>query len=106
MSPRTHDVQAGAAVNPAAATAATANAGEAARTIALQMLQERGRGAVLVGVARVDAIDAELLEQQREREAMAAQGWAVGVEGVAVAGPVELEAGAEGAVAAEGSAGG
>ena len=28
---------------------------EAARTIALQMLEERGRGAVLVGVARVDA---------------------------------------------------
>jgi hypothetical protein len=34
-------------VEPAAATAA--------RTIALQMIQERGRGAVLVGVARVDA---------------------------------------------------
>ena len=27
---------------------------ESARTIALQMLEERGRGAVLVGVARVD----------------------------------------------------
>ena len=30
-------------------------AAQAARTIALQMLEERGRGAVLVGVARVDA---------------------------------------------------
>ena len=30
-------------------------AANAARTIALQMLKERGRGAVLVGVARVDA---------------------------------------------------
>jgi hypothetical protein len=33
----------------------TTTAVQAARTIALQMLEERGRGAVLVGVARVDA---------------------------------------------------
>jgi hypothetical protein len=33
----------------------TTTAVHAARTIALQMLEERGRGAVLVGVARVDA---------------------------------------------------
>jgi hypothetical protein len=33
----------------------------AARTIALQMLEERGRGAVLVGVARVDAALEHLL---------------------------------------------
>ncbi|MFN9619586.1 MAG: hypothetical protein ACK55X_07745, partial [Synechococcaceae cyanobacterium] len=42
------------AVEPAAATAA--------RTIALQMLEERGRGAVLVGVARVDAALERLLQ--------------------------------------------
>ena len=36
--------------------------GEAARTIALQMLEERGRGAVLVGVARVDAALERLLQ--------------------------------------------
>jgi hypothetical protein len=35
---------------------------EAARTIALQMLDERGRGAVLVGVARVDAALENLLQ--------------------------------------------
>lgn len=35
---------------------------DAARTIALQMLEERGRGAVLVGVARVDAALEHLLE--------------------------------------------
>ena len=35
---------------------------EAARTIALQMLEERGRGAVLVGVARVDAALERLLQ--------------------------------------------
>jgi hypothetical protein len=35
---------------------------EAARTIAIQMLEERGRGAVLVGVARVDAALERLLE--------------------------------------------
>ena len=40
--------------HPAAATAA--------RRIALQMLQERGRGAVLVGVARVDAALEHLLQ--------------------------------------------
>ncbi len=34
----------------------------AARRIALQMLQERGRGAVLVGVARVDAALERLLQ--------------------------------------------
>ncbi len=37
-------------------------AGQAARTIALQMLEERGRGAVLVGVARVDAALEHLLQ--------------------------------------------
>jgi len=37
-------------------------AAQAARTIALQMLEERGRGAVLVGVARVDAALEHLLE--------------------------------------------
>jgi hypothetical protein len=35
---------------------------QAARTIALQMLQERGRGAVLVGVARVDVALERLLQ--------------------------------------------
>jgi len=35
---------------------------EDARTIALQMLEERGRGAVLVGVARVDAALKRLLQ--------------------------------------------
>jgi hypothetical protein len=35
---------------------------QAAHTIALQMLQERGRGAVLVGVARVDAALESLLQ--------------------------------------------
>jgi hypothetical protein len=39
-----------------------AAAGTAARTIALQMLEERGRGAVLVGVARVDAALEHLLQ--------------------------------------------
>jgi len=43
---------------PAAPELATA----AARRIALQMLQERGRGAVLVGVARVDAAMEQLLQ--------------------------------------------
>ena len=37
-------------------------AAKAARTIALQMLEERGRGAVLVGVARVDAALEHLLQ--------------------------------------------
>ena len=37
-------------------------AATAARTIALQMLEERGRGAVLVGVARVDAALEHLLQ--------------------------------------------
>ena len=44
------------------ASASPASAGEAARTIALQMLEERGRGAVLVGVARVDAALERLLQ--------------------------------------------
>jgi hypothetical protein len=35
---------------------------DGARTIALQMLEERGRGAVLVGVARVDAALQRLLQ--------------------------------------------
>ena len=35
---------------------------ESARKIALQMLSERGRGAVLVGVARVDAALEHLLQ--------------------------------------------
>ena len=64
MSPGSYgdqDVGAAAAA-AAAATAATANAGEAARTIALQMLEERGRGAVLVGVARVDVALERLLQ--------------------------------------------
>jgi hypothetical protein len=37
-------------------------ASDAARTVALQMLQERGRGAVLVGAARVDAALERLLQ--------------------------------------------
>jgi hypothetical protein len=37
-------------------------AAQAARTIALQMLEERGRGAVLVGVARVDAALESMLQ--------------------------------------------
>jgi len=37
-------------------------AAAAARTISLQMLEERGRGAVLVGVARVDAALEHLLQ--------------------------------------------
>ena len=37
-------------------------AAQAARTIALQMLKELGRGAVLVGVARVDAALEHLLQ--------------------------------------------
>ena len=41
---------------------AEAVAVNAARTIALQMLEERGRGAVLVGVARVDAALEHLLQ--------------------------------------------
>jgi len=39
-----------------------AMAARAARSIALQMLEERGRGAVLVGVARVDAALENLLQ--------------------------------------------
>ena len=38
-------------------------ASQAAKTIALQMLEERGRGAVLVGVARVDAALEHLLPE-------------------------------------------
>jgi hypothetical protein len=41
---------------------ATMTAVDGARTIALQMLEERGRGAVLVGVARVDAALERLLQ--------------------------------------------
>jgi hypothetical protein len=37
-------------------------AARAARTIALQMVEERGRGAVLVGVARVDAALESLIQ--------------------------------------------
>ena len=37
-------------------------AAQAARTIALQMIEERGRGAVLVGAARVDAALERLLQ--------------------------------------------
>jgi hypothetical protein len=55
ISPRSNDDQTVALANAAAATAAVANTGGAARTIALQMLEERGRGAVLVGVARCEA---------------------------------------------------
>ncbi|MCP9831879.1 hypothetical protein KBZ14_06100 [Synechococcus sp. HJ21-Hayes] len=44
------------------ATGSDAVASQAARTIALQMLEERGRGAVLVGVARVDAALEHLLQ--------------------------------------------
>ena len=47
---------------PLAPDTAAANA---ARTIALQMLEERGRGAVLVGVARVDAVLEHLLQALR-----------------------------------------
>jgi hypothetical protein len=43
-------------------TALDVAATAAARTIALQMLEERGRGAVLVGVARVDAALEHLLQ--------------------------------------------
>ncbi len=49
----------------ARASALPVNGGDAAdsaRTIALQMLEERGRGAVLVGVARVDAALERLLQ--------------------------------------------
>ncbi len=44
------------------ASSPEAAAAQAARTIALQMLEERGRGAVLVGVARVDAALEHLLQ--------------------------------------------
>jgi hypothetical protein len=46
-------------MSPLAPDLAAANG---ARTIALQMLEERGRGAVLVGVARVDAALEHLLQ--------------------------------------------
>jgi hypothetical protein len=63
MSPRSNDDPAvAAAANAAAATPFTVNAADSARTIALQMLEERGRGAVLVGVARVDAALERLLQ--------------------------------------------
>ena len=41
---------------------ADVSATDGARRIALQMLEERGRGAVLVGVARVDAALEHLLQ--------------------------------------------
>lgn len=44
------------------ASSPEAAAAQAARTIALQMLEERGRGAILVGVARVDAALEHLLQ--------------------------------------------
>jgi hypothetical protein len=44
------------------ANSSDAVASQAALTIALQMLEERGRGAVLVGVARVDAALEHLLQ--------------------------------------------
>ena len=44
------------------ANGSDAVASQAAGTIALQMLEERGRGAVLVGVARVDAALEHLLQ--------------------------------------------
>ena len=43
------------------ANGSDAVASQAAGAIALQMLEERGRGAVLVGVARVDAALEHLL---------------------------------------------
>jgi hypothetical protein len=45
-----------------ATDASTVSVAQAAQQIALQMLEERGRGAVLVGVARVDAALEHLLE--------------------------------------------
>ena len=48
--------------HPRPSTSPDVAAAEAARTIALQMLEERGRGAVLVGVARVDAALEHLLQ--------------------------------------------
>ena len=62
MSPRSTDQQTWAKSRLGTASAATTIAGDAARTIALQMLEERGRGAVLVGVARVDAALEHLLQ--------------------------------------------
>jgi hypothetical protein len=57
------------------ASASEGQAAAAARRIALQMLQERGRGAVLVGVARVDAsleclLKAVLLPSPSGRDAL------------------------------------
>ena len=48
--------------HPQPSTSPDVAAAEAARTIALQMLEERSRGAVLVGVARVDAALEHLLQ--------------------------------------------
>ena len=62
MSPRSTDQQTWAESRLGTASAATTIAGDAARSIALQMLEERGRGAVLVGVARVDAALVVLLK--------------------------------------------
>lgn len=47
---------------PAGSSIDTLAVAQAAQQIALQMLEERGRGAVLVGVARVDAALQHLLE--------------------------------------------
>jgi hypothetical protein len=47
---------------PDSSSAAEGQAAAAARRIALQMLEERGRGAVLVGVSRVDASLERLLQ--------------------------------------------
>jgi hypothetical protein len=47
---------------PDSSAAAEGQAAAAARRIALQMLEERGRGAVLVGVSRVDASLERLLQ--------------------------------------------
>jgi hypothetical protein len=62
MSPKRSCEQAAAASCTETASATTPSAGEAARTIALQMLEERGRGAVLDGVARVDVALERLLQ--------------------------------------------
>jgi hypothetical protein len=55
MSPGPYQQEAVTTFGSSIASGIAASAASAARTIALQMLQERGRGAVMVGVARVDA---------------------------------------------------
>jgi hypothetical protein len=54
MSRRPNCEEVGITSHASKASAATATASHAARAIALQMLEKRGRGAVLVGVAQVD----------------------------------------------------